>query len=1710
MSGSLYRERQDEELQVLESIFGRDVIDLRRKAAWNVFQPLELKLTLKPQQSMGDEGNVYVQLDMVIKCPPKYPDVVPEISLTNPKGLSNQLVAELKAELEKQAAEAVGEVMIWQLANSVQAFLHTHNKPPAQSFYEQMINNKKQQQERTKELERQKEEQKRQQIEQDLLKQQEALRNEKRRRNEDLKTIEASTPLPPVGTGGKMVQLHSTLSPINPAKTQRGARSVSPATPFVSGSTSQSRPHRQRTTSTPMRTEDDDSGTSFFRDQAVEVTTLTFSTSKVERIIQRGKCLGHSSSGSTIYAGMDKGSGDLVAVAEWVMQWRNVGKRQNSLDREDDKEGESHMKQILSIEQELTALLRLNHPNLIRYLAWRHQYQPGRISVNVLMEYSGGTNLSVYTQHKDPLPLEMLRIYTGEVLQALCYLHRNSIVHKNLRASSVFIDSIGKVRLGDYSIDKRLGDLYLTLDKDRPRVHFSEPGPMVLGRGGQRGDIYQLGLMLLTLIQGHPLKESMPYIPPHLPTVLQDFLHKTLLKDERLRWTASQLLEHSFIKSPLLLTPAPAECNPEKVQAEVKGKEVNNDENSDNKEEEEFEYLSSLVASGQSRLASEFELLKVLGKGGFGDVLKVKNKLDGRFYAIKRIPLNPKSKMFNKKMKREVKLLSRLNHENVVRYYCSWIEISEDPAQSETSSSFTSSSQAQETAAVNKRAPHIVRSIPLTKTPVIPAAVKSANSSFDPIGDIENLVPRATDESVEWATSFDKGAEKFQDSSSSEEEDEADVFGSSFMPKMDRSDDSIVFDTDGDNGKDTISASSEVAAVLANTQSQEAESEPEDRMVKILYIQMEYCEKSTLRNCIDAGLWCDMDRVWRLFREIVEGLVHIHGQGMIHRDLKPVNIFLDSHDNVKIGDFGLATTDILAKKGAFLDVTLPSAQDIGLSMSRSGYSSGDGNLTGKVGTALYVSPEVMEGRGKVHYDQKVDIYSLGIIFFEMCYKALPTGMERVKILSNLRSPGIDFPEDFDCIELSNQSQIIRWLLNHDPARRPTSKELLGSDLLPPPIMQETELSEILRSTICNPQSTSYRYMLNAIFSQNVSSVQELTYDHDIYENMNPLKTALVYQHVKNTVSKIFTNHGAIQITLPLFMPKCGIYDNNEQLVRLMDQRGGIVSVPLDLRVPFARYVGRHNVQSMKRFAIEKVFRDKHYYNVLYNVHPKELTECAFDIITTSNSLIPDAEVLSIVQEIIDKSPALQARNYYVRINHMSVLRAVLLHCGIPEIFHVKALLLLSDNDMNKSKRAAMLEAELKLKMTEQMSSLLNFLLDTEGQLSKVTSILRSITKTMGLASSLAKSGLHDIENILSYATSLGLRLQVLVSVGLIYNPTQYSGVMFQIMCDVHKKKKVATEVIAAGGRYDKLIEKFSSPLPQYAMHNLPHGVGVSIAFERLAGVIAEDEQVQTLSPCDVMICTLGHQLLIKERLAIARDLWAAGFRADVLFDKTEDFDELQVNCRNKGISHIVILKDSETSAVKVRSLEKERMTEKSVYVHALVDYLQKKTTERVDLSEPSSTPSQRLLGKENQSHGDCVHTVTTSNINGSGGNGPTYNYSIMFVPQEGRKFPQVARRRHEALIAGKASAQFPWLLEKNLEVLALEIPTSVIKTLQAYLELSDPGAFESSIPGIMEKQAKSRKYLVAVLDVIHDLRFNKKCSFILLYSTKEESLRLLS
>lgn len=100
-------------------------------------------------------------------------------------------------------------------------------------------------------------------------------------------------------------------------------------------------------------------------------------------------------------------------------------------------------------------------------------------------------------------------------------------------------------------------------------------------------------------------------------------------------------------------------------------------------------------------------------------------------------------------------------------------------------------------------------------------------------------------------------------------------------------------------------------------------------------------------------------------------------------------------------------------------------------------------MTGHVGTALYVAPELCSS-GRVVYNQKVDIYSLGIIFFslwnniafitfigiilfEMCYKPLNTSMERIKILSGLRTKETSFPNDFKEIANEKQEFVIRFV-----------------------------------------------------------------------------------------------------------------------------------------------------------------------------------------------------------------------------------------------------------------------------------------------------------------------------------------------------------------------------------------------------------------------------------------------------------------------------------------------------------------------------------------------------------------------------------------------------------------------------------------------------------------------------------------------------------
>jgi len=141
------------------------------------------------------------------------------------------------------------------------------------------------------------------------------------------------------------------------------------------------------------------------------------------------------------------------------------------------------------------------------------------------------------------------------------------------------------------------------------------------------------------------------------------------------------------------------------------------------------------------------------------------------------------------------------------------------------------------------------------------------------------------------------------------------------------------------------------------------------------------------------------DDAWRIFRQTIEGLAYIHSKHIIHRDLKPANIFLDASLNVKIGDFGLGVAGPGARHMAPGSTTVAPMS----------FDSVDAVVSTGIGTPFYMSPEQEKGGAPV--DEKTDIYSLGVIFFEMWYQ-FSTGMERVEVLSALRNQLI-FPTGFE-------------------------------------------------------------------------------------------------------------------------------------------------------------------------------------------------------------------------------------------------------------------------------------------------------------------------------------------------------------------------------------------------------------------------------------------------------------------------------------------------------------------------------------------------------------------------------------------------------------------------------------------------------------------------------------------------------------------------
>mmetsp|Transcript_7742 Transcript_7742/g.19117 ORF Transcript_7742/g.19117 Transcript_7742/m.19117 type:complete len:1794 (-) Transcript_7742:268-5649(-) len=552
---------------------------------------------------------------------------------------------------------------------------------------------------------------------------------------------------------------------------------------------------------------------------------------------------------------------------------------------------------------------------------------------------------------------------------------------------------------------------------------------------------------------------------------------------------------------------------------------------------------SSIGAS--SRYHTDFIEMGILGRGGGGEVVKVRNRLDRRIYAIKKILLESEKgesavfgQMQNKKLRREVTTISSMTHKNIVRYYQAWVEGSD--ATDDSVLGKEEESESDETA----------DGVDATED-MLKANLEDESDDDDDDGDGWWTTNPEKKDRRSLSKQISKSSGDSSSSSSWSDDDGWDDFSFSddrLFPhnfNFNNHYDGLFKNRQNKSERSSGNGEKSISKQNISDEVNDSSSEPwDDSSVKvdhtkkqsILYIQMEYCN-TTLRKLIDESAFSEWKHsdIWRLVRQIVEALVYIHSRRIIHRDLKPGNIFLDAEGNIRLGDFGLATRrhdksnsnhhprveeesdEMNAIYKTIEGVAALLGENSILSHSVVSHTSGGGeSLTGGVGTTFYRAPEQegilspMKGAKKIDssYGVKADIYSLGIVIFEMYHPKFNTYMERSETLNKLISgkPEERFPEAFTKFAPKNAANLIVWCLERNPAKRPSAQELLKSDLLPRKIEVEQRYLQEALELLRNPPSEGglTQAIVDAMFSRKTSDIDEFTYDTDTAAKVNAI------------------------------------------------------------------------------------------------------------------------------------------------------------------------------------------------------------------------------------------------------------------------------------------------------------------------------------------------------------------------------------------------------------------------------------------------------------------------------------------------------------------------------------------------------------------------------------------------------------------------------
>ena len=396
------------------------------------------------------------------------------------------------------------------------------------------------------------------------------------------------------------------------------------------------------------------------------------------------------------------------------------------------------------------------------------------------------------------------------------------------------------------------------------------------------------------------------------------------------------------------------------------------------------------------------------------------------------------------------------------------------------------------------------------------------------------------------------------------------------------------------------------------------------------------------------------------------------------------------------------------------------------------------------------------------------------------------------------------------------------------------------------------------------------------------------------------------------ITNVFKKHGAVEIDTPVFELKetlMGKYGEESRLIYdLNDQGGELLSLRYDLTVPFARFMAVHNIPSMKRFHIGKVYRRDN--PQMSKGRFREFYQCDFDIAGGNyGKMIPDAEVIKVVVEILTQFPI---GEFDIKLNHRILLDAMIQISGISDDkFKIvcSSIDKLDKEDWNTVKEELM-QKGITSEQAEKLWSYAQLKDKPKVLLEKLKSKEELVNNPKG------KLALEEMEILFEYLSILEIENYCTFTLSLARGLDYYTGLIYETV--LTGTDQVGS--ISGGGRFDDLLGMFTGK-------QVP-AVGVSIGIERIFNILEEkskNDPTIRADNADVLVIAIGKNLT-KERFKIVNSLWKNNIKAEILYQENPRFDKQIEYAKNNKIPFVVFVGENELkeNKLKVKCLNNEK------------------------------------------------------------------------------------------------------------------------------------------------------------------------------------------